>query len=513
MMRDVGADHSIHLSDEPHIFADLFELDSDACALLDDEFRVLRVNRSFTELFGWSAAAAAGERIEELIVPKAERPAAGEAQALQRYERVSTETVRQSHSGSLLEVWLTAAPYRTADGALLIYHQYRDISEGKCTKRELEEALASARASERRFHELFDHAADALFLTDRYGKFLDVNQRACESLQFSRDELLTMSVHHIEQQFAPKRMEECWEQLQDRRSITINGIHRRRDGTLFPVELSLRLLELDGNEVMLASARDLSEREELEQQLRQAQKLEAVGRLAGGIAHDFNNALTAIHGNAAMALSADLPNEAADDIREVIKAADRAAGLTRQLLAYSRKQVLQPRRLRLNHVVTDLLKMLRRMIPVRIELETRLSPDAPDVHADLGQLEQVLMNLTVNASDAMPRGGTISIETTAEILDSTRARSLAIEPGPYAVLKVHDTGTGIPHNVLPKIFEPYFTTKPLGKGTGLGLATVYGIVSQSGGGIDVKSTIGEGTRFDIYLPAAREGSDDAKEAA
>ncbi len=239
---------------------------------------------------------------------------------------------------------------------------------------------------------------------------------------------------------------------------------------------------------------------EREAELRQAQKMEAVGRLAGGVAHDFNNLLTAITGYAEL-LSAQLPEDSPgrEDVDEIKKASERAANLTRQLLAFSRKQVLRPRVIDLTEVVSNVEKMLRRLIGADIELTTRFENEHGLVKADPGQIEQVLMNLAVNARDAMPEGGALGIEIKSVEVETESARD-ALKPGKYVLLDVHDTGQGMDEPTRQRIFEPFFTTKPAEKGTGLGLATVYGIVAQSGGHIDVESRLGEGTRFLVYLP-------------
>jgi PAS domain S-box-containing protein len=253
--------------------------------------------------------------------------------------------------------------------------------------------------------------------------------------------------------------------------------------------------------------RDVTEQRVLEEQLRQAQKLEAVGRLAGGIAHDFNNILTAILGTSDLMLG-DLPPDhpVRADALEVRKAALRAAELTRQLLAYSRRQVLAPDRIDLNAVVSGVEPMLRRLIGADVELATALAPGLPAVRADAGQIEQVILNLVVNARDAMPQGGRLSIETAlAEVPAASAAHPASLRPGGYVQLAVADTGVGMGPEIRAHLFEPFFTTKDVGKGTGLGLATVYGIVDQSGGAITVDSAPGRGTTMRILLPPAPSG--------
>jgi PAS domain S-box-containing protein len=262
------------------------------------------------------------------------------------------------------------------------------------------------------------------------------------------------------------------------------------------------------------SQRDVSERRVLEEQLRQAQKLEAVGRLAGGIAHDFNNILTAILGTSDLMLD-DLPGDhpVRADVQEVRKAALRAAELTRQLLAYSRRQVLAPDRIDLNAVVAGLEPMLRRLIGADVELITALVDGLPAVRADAGQIEQVILNLVVNARDAMPQGGRLRIATdVADLASGSPARPPALAPGRYVQLSVSDTGVGMGPEIRAHLFEPFFTTKEVGKGTGLGLATVYGIVDQSGGVITVESAAGRGTTMRILLPPAGAAADDDQPA-
>jgi signal transduction histidine kinase len=306
--------------------------------------------------------------------------------------------------------------------------------------------------------------------------------------------------------------------------LEVGGIrdveHPGPDGKPVPIEVSLAETQWEGGTAYLASLRDIRQRREAEEalrdseeKLRQAQKLESIGRLAGGVAHDFNNLLTAINGYTDMVLASLDENDTNKGyLQEVRRSGERAAELTHQLLAYSRKQVLVPKLLNLNSVVDNMTNMLRRLIGDNIELASDLDPDLGLVKADPGQLEQLLMNLVVNAKDAMPEGGRITVSTRMENLaeDSVALhpidKEISVAPGRYVVLGVDDNGVGMDDDTRGRIFEPFFTTKEVGRGTGLGLSMVYGFVKQSGGNITVTSAPGRGTTFRIYLPLAPGGA-------
>lgn len=286
------------------------------------------------------------------------------------------------------------------------------------------------------------------------------------------------------------------------------AVRRRKHGAEVHVSVSVSPIRAQDGRIVGASliCRDVSERKRLERQIIQSQKMEAIGRLAGGVAHDFNNLLTIIDGNSELLLNRLLPSDTMrQNLSEIRRAGERAGTLTRQLLAFSRQQVLEPKVLDLNSVVTDTEKMLRRLIGEDIVLTSVPNPAAGRVKVDPGQLEQILMNLAVNARDAMPQGGSITIETYRVTLDAHYVQTHPdARPGEYALLAVSDTGCGMDDATKARIFEPFFTTKGPGKGTGLGLAMVYGIVKQSGGSIDVYSELGRGTAFKIYLPQVQE---------
>ncbi len=394
--------------------------------------------------------------------------------------------------------------FDTEEAALLI-ELADDLAYGiialrtRAERARIEEAL---RKSEERYRTLVEQASDGIFIADAEGNYVDVNTSGCAMLGYSRQEILRMHINDLipgeELAAASLRMDE----LQAGKTVLSERHLRRKDGSLLPVEISEKILS-DGR--LLSITRDITERVRLEEQLRQSQKMEAIGRLAGGIAHDFNNLLTAIGGYTQLMLQDTLPDDPRyHDLTQIRKNADRGSALIRQLLALGRQEATRLVALNLNGVVTDLIELLSRVIGEDVELVTHLSPDLAHVRADPGQMEQVLMNLAVNARDAMPEGGRLIIETANVTLDEGYANAhIKMEPGEYVLLIVSDTGIGMDEEVLSHIFEPFFTTKPEEKGTGLGLAMVYGIVRQHGGHVHVYSEPGRGTTFRIYIPAHR----------
>ena len=368
--------------------------------------------------------------------------------------------------------------------------------------------------SERRYRALFDTLPLPMWVYNVESmQFLTVNQAAVERYGYSRDEFLGMTLLDIRPPEEVERLSGVVPLLRRERLVGSPWRHRTRSGEIMDVEITSDDL-LDGRaRTRLVVAIDVTARNRIEaalresqEQLRQSQKMEAVGSLAGGVAHDFNNLLTAILGYCDLALES-IPSDApaSDDVQEIRRAAKRAAELTHQLLAFSRRQMLKPSVFALNSSVEATDKILRRLIRESIVLELSLAPDSPLVRADPAQVEQVILNLVVNARDAMHRGGRVVIATGESAF--TRQQTVAsgtLSPGRYATLSVMDTGTGITADVRERLFEPFFTTKERGHGTGLGLATVYGIVQQSGGGVDVQSVTGEGSTFTVYFPVALE---------
>jgi PAS domain S-box-containing protein len=366
---------------------------------------------------------------------------------------------------------------------------YATIRETTVSKELLEEALERYRA-------LFDNANDVIYTHDLQGRFTSINPAAERVFGYGRSEGLGRSVF---ERLAPEHVERARQMIaQTLRADAPPTVYEldavSSNGARTPLEVSARAILRDGQPVGVQGiARDVADRKRLEAQLHHSQKMEAVGRLAGGVAHDFNNLLMVIIGYADLVLGRLRAGDAGrEQLEQIRKAADSAAAVTGQLLAFSRRQVLQPRTLNLNAIVGGLDRMLRRLIGEDVELVIKLAPELGDVEADPGQIEQVIMNLAVNARDAMPQGGRLRIETA----DVERPG------GRHAMLAVTDTGQGMDPETESHIFEPFFTTKAMGKGTGLGLSTVYGIVQQHRGAIEVDTRVGQGTTFRIYLPGA-----------
>jgi PAS domain S-box-containing protein len=365
------------------------------------------------------------------------------------------------------------------------------------------------RSQERLLRQIIDANPSLIFVKDWNGRFVLVNQATAQVYGTTVETL----VGKTDADFNPN-VDEIAHFLRYDRDVMSSGQPRiiaeepvtnpaTGDTRWFQtIKVPLRSLQ-EGTATLLGVSTEITERKRLEEQLLQSQKMEAVGQLAGGVAHDFNNILTAIVGYTDL-LAAELEGNARqlEDLEEIRKAARRAAALTRQLLAFSRKQVLEPRIIDVNSVVLNLDKMLRSLISENIELKTDLADNLAAARADPNQIEQVIMNLAINARDAMPDGGTVTIETRNTTLDEAyAAQHVSVIPGEYVMLAVTDTGCGMDEKTKSRIFEPFFTTKPAGRGTGLGLSTVYGIVKQTGGNIWLYSEPGKGTTFKIYLPA------------
>jgi PAS domain S-box-containing protein len=480
-------------------FRELFENAPDAMFVEDATGKVLDANRSACLLQGLKREELIGRQVLELAPPGIRDQVARDYPRLFAGELRQLESISLTAEGRTVPVELTAARIHYAGKPALLLNA-RDITERKLSGEALRHAqewlLAIFAASrdgisvEEDERIIFANAAFARLLG--YDSPQDVTGMHISSLASLEDaeRVLEYSRRRLEGEPAP---------------TTYQFKGRCRDGTPVPLEASVSMANFAGRQVILLVSRDITERLKLEAQFLQAQKMESIGQLAGGVAHDFNNILTVILGHASLALmDPQLPGNAADSTREIIAAAERAANLTRQLLTFSRKRVLQLRTLDVNEVVGNLVKMLTCMVGEDIQLKVELANPLPPVRGDTGMLEQVLMNLAVNARDAMPKGGRLFVSTrVAEIDEEFVSQNPQAMTGSFVLLTVTDSGRGIPKEHLVRIFEPFFTTKGPGKGTGLGLATVYGIVKQHGGWIQVCSEVDRGSTFNIYLPAGR----------
>jgi PAS domain S-box-containing protein len=373
----------------------------------------------------------------------------------------------------------------------------------KARTAELELSLSLTQASESQYRLLFDSNPTPIFTYDDTSlAFVSVNEASVKRYGYDKSEFLKLTLRDLA---LPEDLPRFLGQL----AQLIPGAghcgvwrHRAKDGKF--IELEITSHHILPQKIYLSLAVDVTERLSLEAQLRQSQKMDSIGRLAGGIAHDFNNLLTVINGHASLLTAAEkLTPKGSDSLKEIVEAGKRAGALTRQLMTFSRKQEFHPQVVDLNEVVNTIAKMLRRILGEDVALSVDFSPGLPSIKADLGMIEQVLLNLAVNARDAMPRGGQLTIRTSALALDSAAAlQNPEATPGRFVCLTFSDTGRGIAPENVGRIFEPFFTTKEIERGTGLGLATVYGIVKQHQGWIAVQSRLGEGTTFQIYLPAS-----------
>ena len=457
---------------------------------ISENDRILDVNDQFTAIFGYDRSELIGREIISLLAPEwrqavAERIGNGvegsfEHEGLRKDGRIiSLEAQSKTIFMGARKVRMTAL---------------RDISE---RKRKDEQIRQLSRAVEQ--------SPVSVIITDRRGDIQYVNPRFSEATGYTADEVLGKNPRVLKSgELSPETYEQLW------KCITSGGTwagelhNRKKDGQLFWEQASISPIFDAAGKIthFLAIKEDITSRKQLEEQFRQSQKMEAFGQLAGGVAHDFNNLLTVIQGNITLLQQFDAaPSERAEYLLEISRAAERAANLTRQLLMFSRRQLIQPRPADLNEVVANTTKMLQRLIGEHIELATQFAPGGAPVTADRNMMEQILVNLAVNARDAMPKGGRLTIRTgNVTVNPNNLPADSKARPGEFVCLSIADTGCGIAPGQMEHIFEPFFTTKEVGKGTGLGLATVFGIVEQHHGWIEVQSQPNAGTCFQIYLP-------------
>ncbi|MGB7325165.1 MAG: ATP-binding protein [Rubripirellula sp.] len=371
-------------------------------------------------------------------------------------------------------------------------------------------ADAKNRVSELRFRTIVDSASHSFFVVDRQGRFVDVNSRACFALGYDREDLLKMRLTDITPRMSVERIVEIHGELLNEDVVCEDGFHQRKDGTAFPVDVHFSRVSSEDSDHMVVLAHDASNRQQIAERLVQSQKLEAIGRLAGGLAHDFNNLICVINSYSELLMTdVSLPENYRTWGHAIHDAGQRGASLTKQLLVFGRKAVFDVEAIDLNEVVADAQRLLARLIAENINFVAELSPTPCGVLADRSQIDQVLINLVVNARDSMPHGGNLVLRT--ERVRGNQAGDVHADGDSELIrLSVTDTGHGIAAESIPMVFDPFYTTKNVGAGTGLGLAVVYGIVRESGGSIDVVSEYGSGSEFTITLPAHPLGERDVK---
>jgi PAS domain S-box-containing protein len=508
---DAGPNSSEALLKLEQRFRSVVESLGEGFVITDLDGAILFANTRMAELSGYGLEEMLGKSCRELLVPPSlysEHQSRLRERSRGVAEHYETQIQRRDGGSSWVEV--NSTPFRDHSGRIVgVLDAVTDITARKWA----EEAL---RASERRYRLLFERNLAGVYRITRDRKVLDCND-ACARLfgYVCREELLAYGTWDFHPN--PDSWQSMLDQLNEHAKLTnLETPLRRKDGSTVWVLENATLTESENGygPIIEGSLFEITERKSLEDQLRQAQKMEAVGRLAGGVAHDFNNLLTVITGYARLLLDRlDRESPMRSSLNEIKKAADRAGALTSQLLAFSRHQAVEPQVLDLNDVVRNVEGMLCRLIGEDLQLVTRLTPGEAQIEADQSQIEQVIFNLIVNARDAMPEGGGVTIATERVELDAAQARQQNVpKAGSYVTLSITDTGCGMTPETQAHIFEPFFTTKEVGKGTGLGLATVYGIVSRGRGYIRVNSAPDKGSTFCLYFPRV-EASTEVSDAA
>jgi PAS domain S-box-containing protein len=479
-------------------FHDLFENSPDAIFVDDLDGTVLDVNFAACVLHGLTREQLIGKNAVDDLVPPARRD-----EARRNFQQLAEEKLSWAEGesltadGRITPVEIRAGRIEYGDKPALLLH-VRDITERRATETTLQ-------SSEVLFRSVWENSVDGMRLADENGVVIAVNDAYCKliGMEASALEGKLFTIVYAESENPQEMIERHREHFVTRKSEhKLSHQYTLHNGQTVAFEITDSFIEVHGRPLLLLSLfRDITTQRRLEEQLRQAQKMEAIGQLAGGVAHDFNNILTVIHGHASLLMTSDLDDTGARSAQQITQAAERAAGLTRQLLTFSRRQLIQPKRLDMNKVVGNMTDMLGRILGEDVSLQLNYAQSPATVEADAGMMEQVLLNLAVNARDAMPRGGQLGVRISiVDVNEQHVKRHPEARVGKFVCVSKSDTGCGIPAENLPRIFEPFFTTKDIGKGTGLGLATVYGIVKQHQGWIEVESTVGKGTTFRIHIP-------------
>jgi two-component system cell cycle sensor histidine kinase/response regulator CckA len=471
---------------------------SDAVFVKDVAGRYLLFNEAASRFVGRPAAEVIGQDDTMLFDPEEAKQVMAYDRTVRESGRTQTNEERLTAAGVTRTYLATKAPYRDSQGKIIgTIGISRDITERK----QAEERLIAAEA---KFRHLVEQSLVGIYLIQD-GRFVYVSPKMTDILGFSEPELTSRPVldfiAEADRALVRENVRKRIEGEIDSIHYTLHMLHK--GGKTVHVEVHGGRTEYNGHPAVLGTLLDITERKQLEEQLRQSQKMEAVGQLASGVAHDFNNLLVVIQGYTEMLLNQqNLDEHTREQLHLVYTAGERAARLTSQLLTFSRKQTMKAKVLDLNEVVADVAKMLKRVLGENIELHLECAQNLAPIHADTGMMEQVLMNLAVNARDAMPKGGDLSIITGTATVDANHvARQAQARAGEFVLLSVSDTGCGMTPEIMARIFEPFFTTKAIGKGTGLGLATVYGIAQQHNGWVEVESQVGVGTTFKIFFPA------------
>ena len=473
----------------------------DGIFLADEDGIYVAVNASGHAMLGYEPGELIGKPIALITLPHELGRVTENFAILDQGKTLLQEWQLLRKDGSLMQAEMSIQ--KLNDG--LVMAQVRDISVRKLVEFERIMTEAKLRDSEARFRSYFELPFFGIAITSLEKGWVDVNDRLCEMFGYTRDELKNLTWSELT---FPEDLSADVAQFNrvlkgETEGYGIDKRFVKKDGSIFPTSLSVRCVRKPDGPVnyFVAVIQDISERKQVEQQLLQSQKVESIGRLAGGVAHDFNNLLTSMLGFSEFALN-QLPDDspARPNIERVIESAKRGAALTQQLLAFARKKIVRPEPLNLNRVIEHLLPLLRRLIGEHIELAARHDPALGTVLIDAGSIEQVLVNLAVNARDAMPNGGSLTLETRSTTITEPEPTDPDLKPGEYVQVAVRDTGSGMTPEVLAHAFEPFFTTKPTGQGTGLGLSMCHGILKQAGGHISIESEIGRGTSVNLFLP-------------